>query len=292
MFRFMFFVFFALLLVGCTGRTEPQQPVITTDDIEPNTTADEVVEAAQSEMNYPYFWLAENGEENIELAINGELVGYNINNDSDVDILKATVAQQQTITHIITAQEAANIAGEILEYSFGVDEELLAKMDLYLDGENWRIDTGSTPPYQYQVIVDNTTGALISAAFTPTYDMDYINRMNASPVDAAYIIVEGSTAEGSIQDGYWNREGEEFNDTVNRLQAELEKQLTDSPILQGATIVEITENGTDLINFEVELSNKRTLEAGRLLNIDRFTSFNYDGYGLRAYYFKYSEETS
>ncbi len=280
-----------IMLSSCTAAIDNTQPVITADSIEPNTTADEVVEAVQAEMNYPYFWIAEDGEGNIKLAEAGELIGYEEATESDLDILRRTITQQQSIDPILTAQEAANIAGDVLKHELGASEEELANMNLYLDSETWRIDDNYKPPYSYTVEINHTTAALESVFYIPTFDVEYAERILESPVDEAFEPIGMQDYIGLS--GSWDLEHPKYPETIDKLTGELTNLLTDSQILQSAEIIDIepAHNDTvDTIEFKISLNNNRVLTANRIFNTAMYTSFDFDGYPLRAYSFKYQDE--
>lgn len=149
------------LLTGCTSA---EAPVVTSDNIQPNTAAtDAMAQAAGNGKNYTYFWQAEDVEsymDGIKASLEQELAdleksitesksskeadaSFTANMQENYDELKSHMEEilagyrerieaEATLNPVITPQEAANLGAVAIEQCYGVDLSQQT-LELYCD---------------------------------------------------------------------------------------------------------------------------------------------------------------
>ncbi len=275
----------ALALTACT-EAEPQQPVVTQDNIEPTTTADEVVEAVQSELDFNHYWLGDLDDATFVTFF--ERTMGTAPTEEDYDSFYEEAAKQKAINPIITPQEAANIAGEILVSMYGAEKDVLdQQMFMHVDEDYWvvyQVDFSSD--IAYQVLIDHTTGSIIYCYYN-VIAQEYTDRMQSTPIDPSY--TPSQDAPMLAADGHWDVESEGYTTTIDRLKLELKSELEGSILLQNVAITAIEvyqqqhEINAGLLSFVITLDDGRELSAARSIQAIPYTSFDHDGYPLRAY---------
>ncbi len=276
----------ALLFCGCDAVAEPETPVVTTDDIEPNTTADEVVNALQEMENFDYFWFGESLEET--------LAAWNSFNPDEV---ASEVNFQQSIQTVITAQEAANIVGNILVAEFGMEKEIIGQ-EMLLEitktaPDYWAVHSRGYE-YSFDAQLNHTTGEIKSFSCTASSSIEqhFKNLMAIQPNEAFVVTATYLYDADEIEyiEGYWDRNHPGFNSAVEAMKTELVRELSGSGILNSANITDIQlvqdETHLNKPEFTISLDNSEKLTA---LKLDGYTDYDYNGYPLSAYSFRYDD---
>ncbi len=302
----------AVLSAGCTSQDTMSQEVITEDSILPTTTADEVIESIPEDKNYDYIWLAEDVEKGVELIESGgyPLITAEFFASSSEQVI-ANLNREAEYDPIITAQEAANIAGNILIEAYGISQEDFGTLILNIatDFGYWSVyqqdiysETEMGVPWRIFINIDATTGALNAVQVTPM-ELSYVEEMYASPTAESFVETENpsqpfATMEQSgLEDyrynnmkiGLWDEDHEMFQTEIDKEIAALTKQLDGSPVLQGATLTELSIMSVpgsvdqEDLGFEGKLSDGRTIKLIRDPFYGPFLSFEQDRYPFRAY---------
>ncbi len=272
-----------MLLASCNNMVAPEQPIVTVDSIEPSTTADEVVEAIQSELDQPYFWIGDDVDASLK-QLNDKTI-HPAYLDMQPEELVNLIDKENTIIPIITAQEAANISAGILKESYGIELNMLSIVLSEYRGV-WIITNQDFSDPGPLIYINYTTGVveLIDCAQEIPDGM---------PVNEAYTVT--STDEHGFITGNWDETHPNYDKLSEELKGELLTQLNGSLLLNGKNILtlklrEHTGNG-NIYEMNGTFTFDVVLEDGRMLEI--FASneraiyeYDFDGYPLRGYYIR------
>ncbi len=280
------------LLCGCVTIAKPEQPVVTPDDIEPNTTADEVVEAVQSEMAYSYFWIGEDIEATMAIArANEDFADFS---QEQFKVLETEALMQQSYNPLITAHEAAQIAGAVFEQEYGLPQESFEPMTLAIqrvtdtgDGEWIARAELADKPYFALVELDFVTGEILSCEFSYVYHIDKEEQFNE--------LVEGATLHEAFEVtvageamiiGEWDSNHEAFNPMIDQYKEDIKTTLEGAFMLHGDSVasVELVDDVLPhSLQFNVTLSNDRMIVVSIPNAIMMYTDIDTEGYPLRHF---------
>ncbi len=276
------------LFFGCTETVETEQPIITADSIEPETTADEVIEALQGEENFGYFWY---GEDLVATMNFAEIDGIEYT-EADLTQIRNDILAQQAIETKVTAQEAANIAGNVLVTDFGGDKDEISQvLQMYVDDIGWIVSGTVEGKAYFWAAVDHITGEIQAVNYFRN-ETAHLKEIQESPVHEAFVyMMDGD----KVVSGYWDREHPSFAELTDQLAEELRNELEGSAILNSASIAEIKYVATDyndyILEYEVILDNGQIIRTTReWADMVAHTEFDHEGYPLRAYVFRYQDE--
>ncbi len=313
-------VLIIVVLTSCnnTGGNE-NGPITTQDDIQPTQAVDAAVAQADEAENYKYTWNAENIQAVIEDFYDMNEVDKTLPNyENDMALLEdmaqsieKELEKQLTYEPIITAKEAANIAGAVVSETYGQSKSSVnITLELYTgynDRLYWTAGTqvlkegveaeGSEALYQNNIEsailmqIDATTGAIISIMPFIEYAADLTDKQAAGEI-AECFVVHKAYDSGAVE-GEWDETHESFDATMQKLKDELTTALNSSAILQSASIQDITHTeylvpGMDdktyeSLSFNITLSNGRVLNAERQFYVSAYTNYNFGNYPMYAY---------
>lgn len=333
----------AALTLGALTSCAPQEsrPVVTSDDLTPPSAAqDAIAQEAGGGKSYAYSWQAENVEKTLqawreayeqevnyakELIAKGEeavkAAGYSSLEEAQqaVDARQAGIEQdlaenkkrleaELALDPVVSAQEAANLAGIVFEKLYGVD---LSQETLVL----WCFESDSDMSYHpagggamrtvwsvsreeiadgvlfstnaIRCTLDATTGEFISAEYT--LGEDEVTAMRATALPACFIPTAEDDARGPY--GYWNETEASYAGTVEKLKQQAKEQLSGSALVGGAAVTEvraelkgeIEENGENYISLWVDCDNGKTYQLYRIYYLQPYVDYDFGGYPLRAY---------
>ncbi len=300
---FSFLVIAAMVsFVGCS---EPEpEPIITEDNIAPDTTADTVVEMAEEAANVPYIWIGEDYDEAVE--IHAALAQYHELPGDYLEGLEAHVEEQQSYNPTVTAQEVANIMAEIMTENLNLTPGTIMPQDMqeaytrdnpspisvHLDNFegklHWYVQGqlsffSQLDTLYVDIKVDATTAEVLGAAFFIGYE-DIQMEMQATPIHPAFIEDE-EYPEAPIY-GSWDTESPEYQTMIDEMIAEFKENLDGSLLAGGASISNIEHRLiADALDdpFYTALPFEVTFDDGRILTIikagDSTPYYQYDIFG-------------
>lgn len=333
----------AMLTVGVLTSCAPQesQPVVTSDDLTPPSAAqDAIAQEAGGGKTYAYSWQAENVEKTLqawresyeqevnyakELIAKGEeavkAAGYPSLKEAQqaVDAQQAGIEQdlaenkkrleaELALDPVVSAQEAANLAGAIFEklYGFDLSQETLVVWCFESDSDMsyhpagggamrtvWNVsreeaaDGALLSTNSISCTLDATTGELIGVDYT--LSNDEIAAMRATAVPACFIAKADPDAAGSY--GYWDETEASYAGTVEKLKQQAKEQLSGSALVGGAAVTEvraelegnIEESGENHLSLWADCDNGKTYQLYRIYYLQPYVDYDFGGYPLRAY---------
>ncbi len=304
----------AASLIGCSAvRAQPEQQIVTQDNIEPTTTVEEVVNSVPADVTYPYLWLAEDLDKTVQMIKDGEMMQHMQDAPPEVfDNMKAEFERERNTNHIVSAQEAANIAGAIMEQSYGymADEQTPLVVALVSDGDRtlWYVNSTSMDMIAYEDVdewhvhmqIDAITGMLELVNSTPG-DLDTYFDLNQIPRHEAFVQLDPEVVDGTAM-GYWDESHPEYETYINTVRESIKTALDGSAILQGASIVSIENqfeyyeyydapNKVVRTGFFVTLDNGRDMYVSDYMNIAPLVGYDNGGHTLIGYNLQYDYET-
>ncbi len=315
-------ILFSLCIVmfsfaGCASPTVDSQETITEDIIVPTTTADEVIESIPVDKDYNYFWEAEDIARTVEIIKAGEhsyIYQEELENGYEYHL-----QAQQDYDSILSAQEIANIAGNVLEEGYGIDDSMYDVLVLYVDPYNgiWnvRIETisdmnGESVPWRAFISIDATTGILLSSEVVPM-EYSYVEQLFASPIAESFVLYDeyrpfemegnelGEYKNDNTVVGAWDQEHSSYDAELVALISAVEEEINSLSIFQGATVSELEAVHVDTYEDVVEeLILGGTMSDGREILLIRYAmygprmTFELDGYTLRGFRLMFGELTA
>ena len=295
------------------------------------------VEAAQTELEY---WQAENAEETLqmlreayeqevndakELIAKGEEAVKAAGYPSLAEAQQAVEARQARIEQdladnqkrleaelaldpVVSAQEAANLAGSLFEklYGFDLSQDTLLLQCFESDSDMsyhpagggvmraiWHVSREEAADgvlFSTNAIsctLDATTGEFIAVDYT--LGSEEIAAMQATAVPACFIQRADPDAAGSY--GYWDETEASYAGTVEKLKQQAKEQLSGSALVGGAAVTEvraelegkIEESGENLISLWVDCDSGKTYQLYRGYYLQPYVNYDFGGYPLRAY---------
>lgn len=326
-------------LVSCAP--QESRPVVTSDDLTPPSAAQEAIaQEAGGGKNYAYYWQAENAEETLqmlreayeqevndakELIAKGEEAVKAAGYPSLAEAQQAVEARQARIEQdladnqkrleaelaldpVVSAQEAANLAGSLFEklYGFDLSQDTLLLQCFESDSDMsyhpagggvmraiWHVSREEAADgvlFSTNAIsctLDATTGEFIAVDYT--LGSEEIAAMQATAVPACFIQRADPDAAGSY--GYWDETEASYAGTVEKLKQQAKEQLSGSALVGGAAVTEvraelegkIEESGENLISLWVDCDSGKTYQLYRGYYLQPYVNYDFGGYPLRAY---------
>ncbi|MFQ7003617.1 MAG: hypothetical protein ACLRRT_08055 [Ruthenibacterium lactatiformans] len=325
-------------LVSCAP--QESRPVVTSDDLTPPSAAQEAIaQEAGGGKNYAYYWQAENAEETLqmlreayeqevndakELIAKGEEAVKAAGYPSLAEAQQAVEARQARIEQdladnqkrleaelaldpVVSAQEAANLAGSLFEklYGFDLSQDTLLLQCFESDSDMsyhpagggvmraiWHVSREEAADgvlFSTNAIsctLDATTGEFIAVDYT--LGSEEIAAMQATAVPACFIQRADPDAAGSY--GYWDETEASYAGTVEKLKAG-----------KGTTFRQCARRrrGSDggpcgagrkdrgkrreLISLWVDCDSGKTYQLYRGYYLQPYVNYDFGGYPLRAY---------
>lgn len=335
--------FAAALTMSALASCAPQEsrPVVTSDDLTPPSAAQEAIaQEAGGGKNYAYCWQAENAEETLqmlreayeqevndakELIAKGEEAVKAAGYPSLAEAQQAVEARQARIEQdladnqkrleaelaldpVVSAQEAANLAGSLFEklYGFDLSQDTLLLQCFESDSDMsyhpagggvmraiWHVSREEAADgvlFSTNAIsctLDATTGEFIAVDYT--LGSEEIAAMQATAVPACFIQRADPDAAGSY--GYWDETEASYAGTVEKLKQQAKEQLSGSALVGSAAVTEvraelegkIEESGENLISLWVDCDSGKTYQLYRGYYLQPYVNYDFGGYPLRAY---------
>lgn len=297
------------LLTAC-ARQPGRQPTVTEDDLKTFSAAQAAIALdAGNGTNYPYFWEAEDidasveqwkqrGEQQIRLLLDIcagseealQEAGFQTLEEAEsfyrdsleesAQIYREGLVESAALDPVISAQEAANLAGIMFKQVYGVDltrktlnltcYEASAADMLYgvQSGQTRTIwigfwtdpdDGARVDSYQVNCALDATTGEWIDTGYR--FGAKEWEQQKASVLPACF--VENRNAVNGIS-GYWDAESPAFRPLMEQVEARVGRALSGSVLVGGAEVTEIRaevsepQNGLNDLKLWVNCSNGKT----------------------------------
>lgn len=306
------------LLPGCAADTS--EPVFTEDDLTPSSTVQEVLE-----QDFTYFWIGDAQDkdperfaqiarntlqyQNAKVQAVHETLQQTSLTDEQRESAEAQLKEYETeaigelqemaraqlaFDPVLSPQEAANRAGQLMEECYGLDltdTEFFIQCyqpspgSSYYNGRLvWEISALHEPlvildPYggnQEQTraycTLDATTGELVSAIYCFT-EQEYA-AMESLPASEAFL----------PQDLKWDTQNPAYAEASDTVQQQLILAFSGSMMADGARVTdaEPIEGTYTPLAYRLRCDNGRTYDLMRDLTIDRYTACDFDGYPLRS----------
>lgn len=326
-------------LVSCAP--QESRPVVTSDDLTPPSAAQEAIaQDIGGGKNYAYLWEAEQTETVVEewiktheqivdtlrgLIAQGEDTVKEAGFDSveaaqteleywqavlerEPEQLRQSLREEAALAPVVSAQEAANIAGVAFETMYGLDlSQKTLRLNCYQSDSNmeyhiagggvmrtvWGVELPEEPDgvlFSTNAIsctLDATTGEFIAVDYT--LGSEEIAAMQATAVPACFIQRADPDAAGSY--GYWDETEASYAGTVEKLKQQAKEQLSGSALVGGAAVTEvraelegkIEESGENLISLWVDCDSGKTYQLYRGYYLQPYVNYDFGGYPLRAY---------
>ncbi len=292
---------------------EPQEPVITQDDITPSATVEEVLEIDAGEgKNYAYLWEAED----IDAAMQEyDKVYYtpHIENasgeqkewlESERERKKEQLQEELSFTPVISAQEAANVVAVFAQKAYGINaEEYTIKMSLGVGVTDmltsqvneemliWHVSVYNKETDSYYILlIDANTSYILDSSIS--LDFSVIDELQGEKIAECFNVT--STVDLGYVTGTWDENHESFESTINKKKEELRAEFEQSGFSQGVNIAQIepvfTESthpsGIDeeFLAFLIKLEDGREITFTNLPFTAPYTEYNYGGYPLKGYH--------
>lgn len=295
------------LLTACTGRSG-EQPTVTDDDLKTFSAAQAAIALdVGNGTNYPYFWEAEDIDAAVEewkqseeqrirplldlYASSGEALQeagfqtleqaeyfYQNSLEESARSYRENLLRAAALDPVVSAQEAANLAGIMFKQLYGVDlsqktlnltcYEASGKDMLYGSSSgrirtiwmvSWWDEASQTDSYQVNCALDATTGEWIDVWYCPSAQEREQHKANALPA----CFVENKNVSIGIS-GYWDAESPAFRPLMEQVEARVGKALSGSVLVGGAEVTEIRaevsepQNGFNELALWVNCSNGKT----------------------------------
>lgn len=306
------------LLAGCAADTSA--PVVTEDDLTPASAAqDALLQEAGGDKTYRYFWPAENpqrGEEwarsRIEERDRENLENPNFSSEEDqallnrlhqqiLDLWLEDLAEQEQIpTPAVSPQEAANLAGRMLEQVYGLDlsgEELLLWLkEDYFTPDNLLTEQPQRTIWQVTDLHEARFSCEINAETAACERLGY--KISGEELAAAEQTPQASCCYAMFEGEaplVWNPDSPEFEPLTQQMMAEAGAALSGSLLVDGAQVTgaeycppepHAGEGGTSFLDlcFILHCDNGRdyNLFTG---NVKFYPEYDCGGYPLRGYLF-------
>ncbi len=301
-----------LSFTSCSYLTQPTeeqtQHVVTSDDLTPSTTVEDIIATAETDgVNYDYFWAA--GDIDAALA-EMAMYGFTTETPEEEERLRSeflenerrALEEEAKISYVVSAQEAANLAASVTTKALGINLDVQHYTDLQLmQNDNsqsfWSVYTSVEGGFHVNVYIDAITGQFIGIKLEILPDsherlLERIETLEAQKVAECFVVTQ-EYDNGTI-DGIWDETHESYDSTTAKLEEELTEALFEYNILQGASItsVEILHEFPEYppqygeINellFTIELSDGRTLRAIRRRDTAPYINYYINDRVLSAY---------
>ena len=265
-----------LLVVGLSA-CNASDAVVTSDDLQPSSNVEAALaQQAGGGQNYQYVWMAEDVDATMEQyrieytqkldemfkdAQSGEQVtqeeysydDYKAAMEEELEFVRQELEEEHLLDPVVSAQEAANLAGRILEENYGID---LSQRELRLSCANglvnnterlqWRAildedaDGSLFSSSAASVMLDATTGEIVVAEYYPSAE-EYEDMRSNLP--ACYRTSEDPDVEGVY--GFYDVEDPSFPQFRENIAEQIRASLTQSVLAEGAAVRDIEVSTTD-----------------------------------------------
>ena len=307
--------FFIASLSACTT----QKSVVTRDSLQPNSNVQAALEQqAGGGKNYNYVWFAEDIDRAIEeyrnsykqdleqfnesiqsgdLSAKQEYESFQKEMEQELACAREELEKERLLDPVVSAQEAANLAGLVLEKNYGIDlsqkELRLSCMKIHVNGIDrlqWHAvldeeaDGSLFSSCTADVTLDATTGELVTAEYYPSYE-EYQSISSSLP--ECYQPTDDPDALGVY--GFYKVDDPAFDEFKQKVSEQIHNALSQSVLANGANVSGIEICAVDGAVKNETLSISVTYDNGNtaLLTSTR-PSVNYDfgGYPLRGYQYE------
>ena len=324
-------------LVSCAP--QESRPVVTSDDLTPPSAAQEPLRRKRAAAKLCVLLAGGNAEETLqmlreayeqevndakELIAKGEEAVKAAGYPSLAEAQQAVEARQARIEQdladnqkrleaelaldpVVSAQEAANLAGSLFEklYGFDLSQDTLLLQCFESDSDMsyhpagggvmraiWHVSREEAADgvlFSTNAIsctLDATTGEFIAVDYT--LGSEEIAAMQATAVPACFIQRADPDAAGSY--GYWDETEASYAGTVEKLKQQAKEQLSGSALVGGAAVTEvraelegkIEESGENLISCG-SIATAENYQLYRGYYLQPYVNYDFGGYPLRAY---------
>ncbi len=292
------------LLAGCGARA--QQPVVTSDPLVTKTAAQEAIEQAVSGgKTYAYRWDAEDLDAAAQritaleekawaaqLADPAQAKSVRQSIEQEVEAMRKLWAREAALDPVVSAQEAANLAGTLMEKMYGLD---LAGMPLELV-----LTKSSEPgtPLVWNIVqrqpeesgagldlqLDATTGEVMAVSYQPSE-----NEQQAMAAAEPLPCMKRWDKEGWEEQYYFDETDPSYQPMLEEVLETLRTQLSGSLLTGGAQVTEVTavplrdtEDRAAIAQhtFQVRCDDGRTLDCYWTCP---YPTYDFDGAPLRAF---------
>lgn len=304
----------------CACAADPAQPVVTSDVLVSQDSAVQTALEQSAGQDYAYYWEGEHIDEEIEYyaelyrqeleALRGgedslnnrQLTAYYESElENDCPSQREYLEEIAALDPPVSAQEAANIAGEYFEVLYGID---LSQQPIILrytpDGDQWdamfsplldeqgRVPTGvqSNAAFTALCFIRSDTGEIISATYCTSQEENQAMTATELP---AYIQRDTEYFAATHVANYFDTEAPGAQEALETMKEQLTTLLSGTVAVGGAQITSVTvedvvySDQPPRINdlyFHLTASNGRTYTLFWDL---KYPNYDFGGFPLRAF---------
>ena len=303
----------------CACAADPAQPVVTSDVLVSQDSAVQTALEQSAGQDYAYYWEGEHLDEEIEYyaelyrqeleALRGgedslnnrQLTAYYESElENDCPSQREYLEEIAALDPPVSAQEAANIAGEYFEVLYGIDLSQQPIILRYIQGndqwdamfsplldEQGRVPTGvqSNAAFTALCYIRSDTGEIVGATYCTSQEEN--QAMTATELPA--YIQRDATYTSQIVANYFDMEAPGAQEALEAMKEQLTTLLSGTVAVGGAQITSVTvedvvySDQPPRINdlyFHLTASNGRTYTL--FWNL-KYPNYDFGGFPLRAF---------
>lgn len=304
----------------CACAADPAQPVVTSDVLVSQDSAVQTALEQSAGQDYAYYWEGEHIDEEIEYyaelyrqeleALRGgedslnnrQLTAYYESElENDCPSQREYLEEIAALDPPVSAQEAANIAGEYFEVLYGID---LSQQPIILrytpDGDQWdamfsplldeqgRVPTGvqSNAAFTALCFIRSDTGEIISATYCTSQEENQAMTATELP---AYIQRDTEYFAATHVANYFDTEAPGAQEALEAMKEQLTTLLSGTVAVGGAQITSVTAENvvySPQLPRESSLYFHLTANNGRTYTLFwgfKYPNYDFGGFPLRAF---------
>lgn len=301
------------LLPGCAADTSA--PVVTEDDLTPSSTVQDVIAGmADNGKTYPYVWYAEDPDLAVSAYLAEAVEAAADEQEQEVaekaaEQLREELAKELQLDPVVTAQEAANRAGQTFEELYGLDltggtiylrcrvrsseEESRQAMGPEPERMLWEVRFGAEGDASHSADVshtvgrlDATTGEWISLHYTASTEER--QAWEATPQSVCFR--PSPKYPESPGAGSWDTGRAEFAALSGAIERRAAEAISGSILIGGAQVAEVRQEIIEQPGGQRMISLALQCDNGKSYTLYQYDSSLYypeydSGYPLRSYQF-------